>query len=167
VEFRDGMVTVAAERLTWDAAVEACYLARVSLTSTGFYATPDLEWDRLRGKGRPFFYFAYGCAVTEVVIDTLTGENRILRADVLHDCRALAEPGARHRADRRRLRPGRRLAYHRGVGLGRQGAAAHPCAVHLQDSGCVRRPAVFNVALWDGENPSDTIYRSKAVASRR
>jgi xanthine dehydrogenase large subunit len=46
--------------MAWDAAVESCYLARVSLSSTGFYATPDLEWDRLRGKGRPFFYFAYG-----------------------------------------------------------------------------------------------------------
>jgi xanthine dehydrogenase large subunit len=61
---------------------------RVSLSATGFYKTPKVMWDRIRGEGRPFFYFAYGCAVTEVVIDTLTGENRILRADILHDCGA-------------------------------------------------------------------------------
>jgi xanthine dehydrogenase large subunit len=61
------------------------YQARVSLSATGFYATPKIVWDRVRGTGRPFFYFAYGAAVTEVVIDTLTGENRILRADLLHD----------------------------------------------------------------------------------
>ena len=61
------------------------YQARVSLSSTGFYATPKINWDRVKGQGRPFLYFAYGASVTEVVIDTLTGENRILRCDILHD----------------------------------------------------------------------------------
>ena len=60
-------------RMTWE--------ARISLSATGFYKTPDIEWDRIAGKGRPFFYFAYGAACTEVVIDTLTGENRILRVN--------------------------------------------------------------------------------------
>ena len=115
-----------------------------------------------RAQGRPFFYFAYGAAVTEVVVDTLTGENRILRTDILHDVGALAEPGHRHRPDRRRLRSGRGLADDRGTGLGRQGAAAHPCALDLQDPGGARTgPTIFNVALWDGENREDTIYRSQ------
>ena len=61
------------------------YQARISLSSTGFYATPKITWNRMKGEGRPFLYFAYGAAVTEVVIDTLTGENRILRTDILHD----------------------------------------------------------------------------------
>jgi xanthine dehydrogenase large subunit len=72
--------------------VAAPIWARVSLSATGFYRTPGLNWDRIRGQGRPFFYFAYGAAVTEVVIDTLTGENRILRADILHDVGASLNP---------------------------------------------------------------------------
>jgi xanthine dehydrogenase large subunit len=84
------------------------YQAR-SLSSTGFYATPKIVWDRIRGEGRPFFYFAYGAAVTEVVIDTLTGENRILRADILHDCGTSLNPAstsARSRAPMCRARAG-------------------------------------------------------------
>ncbi len=72
--------------------VEAAYLARIPLSATGFYATPNLSWDRLAGRGRPFLYFAYGAAITEVVIDTLTGENRILRADIVHDAGASLNP---------------------------------------------------------------------------
>ena len=64
---------------------QEAYLGRVSLSSTGFYATPDIHYDREKARGRPFFYFAYGAAVSEVVIDTLTGENRLLRVDILHD----------------------------------------------------------------------------------
>jgi xanthine dehydrogenase large subunit len=57
----------------------------VQLWSDGFYATPGLHWDRERLQGRPFFYFAYGAAISEVLVDTLTGEHRVLRADILHD----------------------------------------------------------------------------------
>ena len=77
----------------------AAYQARVSLSSTGFYSTPKITWDRVKGQGRPFLYFAYGAAVTEVVIDTLTGENRILRADLLHDTGTSPEPGVGYRPD--------------------------------------------------------------------
>ena len=59
---------------------------RISLSSTGFYATPKIHYDRSTFTGRPFFYYAYGVAVAEAVIDTLTGENRITRVDILHDC---------------------------------------------------------------------------------
>ena len=85
MKFADGTVQVAGEVYGWARVVAWAYQARVSLSSTGFYATPKIIWDRVKGTGRPFFYFAYGAAVTEVVIDRLTGENRILRADLLHD----------------------------------------------------------------------------------
>ena len=62
------------------------YMNRISLSATGFYATPDIHWDRESAHGRPFYYFAYGAAVTEVSVDTLTGENTIERVDILHDC---------------------------------------------------------------------------------
>ena len=59
---------------------------RVSLSATGFYRTPKIHWDAERMTGRPFFYFAYGAAASEVAIDTLTGEYRVLRTDIIHDC---------------------------------------------------------------------------------
>ncbi|MFO1326571.1 MAG: xanthine dehydrogenase molybdopterin binding subunit [Rubrivivax sp.] len=65
--------------------VQEAYLARVQLWSDGFYTTPGLSWDRQRLHGQPFYYFAYGAAVSEVLVDTLTGEWRLLRADLLHD----------------------------------------------------------------------------------
>ena len=64
---------------------KAAYLQRVSLSTTGYYATPGIHWDRLAGKGKPFHYFACGAAVTEVEVDGFTGMHRVLRADILHD----------------------------------------------------------------------------------
>src|SRR5690554_5215024 len=76
VRFENGRVTVGNKAdLSFAEAAEECYFDRVSLSSTGYYRTPELSWDRIEGKGRPFQYFAHGAAVTEVVIDTLTGEN--------------------------------------------------------------------------------------------
>ena len=77
VRFKDGQVRVGGEVYDFARVVAWAYQARVSLSSTGFYATPKINWDRVKGQGRPFLYFAYGASVTEVVIDTLTGENRI------------------------------------------------------------------------------------------
>ena len=61
------------------------YLERISLSTTGYYRTPDIHWDRAAGRGKPFHYFAYGAAVTEVEVDGFTGMTRVLRADILHD----------------------------------------------------------------------------------
>jgi xanthine dehydrogenase large subunit len=61
------------------------YLARVSLTAAGYYATPGIHWDRVAGRGKPFHYFAYGAAVTEVEVDGFTGMQQVLRVDILHD----------------------------------------------------------------------------------
>ena len=63
-----------------------CFLERVSLSATGFYRTPDIHWDPQAMRGHPFFYFSYGAAVAEVIVDTLTGEHRCLRADLVQDC---------------------------------------------------------------------------------
>lgn len=76
---------IGARRVPFDELIGKAYVARVQLWSDGFYATPKLHWDQSKLKGRPFYYYAYGAAVSEVVVDTLTGEWRLLRADVLHD----------------------------------------------------------------------------------
>ncbi|MEM9850543.1 MAG: xanthine dehydrogenase molybdopterin binding subunit [Pseudomonadota bacterium] len=163
VTFKDNHVHVAGEVIPFETVAKDAYMARVSLSSTGFYATPKIVWDRIKGQGRPFFYFAYGAAVTEVVIDTLTGENRILRADLLHDCGASLNPAL----DIGQIEGG----YVQGAGwltteelvwddAGR--LKTHAPATYKIPA-MTDRPEVFNVALWDGANREETVYRSKAV----
>jgi xanthine dehydrogenase large subunit len=135
----------------------------VSLSATGFYKTPKLAWDRIRGEGRPGFYFAYGLAATEVSIDTLTGENRILRADILHDAGASLNPAL----DIGQVEGG----YVQGAGWltteelvwDDQGRLRTHAPSTYKIPACSDRPPVFNVALWDGANREATVYRSKAV----
>jgi xanthine dehydrogenase large subunit len=86
VSFAGGRVTVGNESVAFVEIVQLAWADRVSLSATGFYKTPKIHYDRESFSGRPFFYFAYGAAVSEVVVDTLSGENRILRVDILHDC---------------------------------------------------------------------------------
>ncbi len=86
VSFADGRVTAGAETLTFAELVRLAWADRVSLSATGYYRTPKIHYDRATFSGRPFFYFACGAAVSEVVVDTLTGEHRLLRVDILHDC---------------------------------------------------------------------------------
>ena len=85
VRIRDGRVAIAKRELTFAELVGQAYRARISLSSTGFYKTPKIEWNKETMRGRPFFYFAYGAAVSEVAIDTLTGETQLVRVDILHD----------------------------------------------------------------------------------
>src|ERR1035441_7664454 len=65
--------------------VRNAYLERISLSATGFYATPGIHWDRVAGLGNPFHYFACGASVSEVEVDGFTGMTRVLRTDILHD----------------------------------------------------------------------------------
>jgi len=156
-------VQVGSKTLTFAEVAQIAYQARVSLSATGFYKTPKLAWDRVKGQGRPFFYFAYGVAATEVVIDTLTGENRILRADVLHDAGASLNPAL----DIGQIEGG----YVQGAGWltteelvwDDQGRLRSHAPSTYKIPTASDAPDVFNVALWDGENREDTIYRSKAV----
>ena len=85
IVFKAGRVCLGKRDVPFAELTEAAYLARVQLSATGFYKTPDIHWDRSAGKGRPFYYYAYGAAVTEVTIDTLTGEYTVDRVDILHD----------------------------------------------------------------------------------
>jgi xanthine dehydrogenase large subunit len=163
VTFADGNVMVAGETYSFAAAAQMAYEARISLSATGFYKTPDIQWDRIKGQGQPFFYFAYGAAITEVAIDTLTGENRILRTDILHDAGASLNPAL----DIGQIEGG----YVQGAGWltteelvwDDHGRLRTHAPSTYKIPACGDRPDVFNVALWEGENPADTIYKSKAV----
>ncbi len=163
ITFADGKVLVGDEEIAFAKAAASAYENRVSLSATGFYKTPDIEWDRIRGRGRPFFYFAYGAAVTEVVIDTLTGENRILRTDILHDAGASLNPAI----DIGQIEGG----YVQGAGWltteelvwDDKGALKTHAPSTYKIPACSDRPDIFNVTLWDEPNPAQTVYRSKAV----
>ena len=85
VEFLANRVRVGEDEVPFDTLVRAAYYDRVQLSAAGFYKTPKIHWDRAAGKGRPFYYFAYGAACSEVSIDTLTGEYLVDRTDILHD----------------------------------------------------------------------------------
>ncbi|SER80883.1 xanthine dehydrogenase, molybdenum binding subunit apoprotein [Tranquillimonas rosea] len=163
VRFEDGAVITGAERYDFAEAVRLAYLGRVSLSATGYYRTPDIVWDRIRGEGRPFFYFAYGAAVTEAVVDTLTGEYRLLRTDILHDAGASLNPAI----DIGQIEGG----YIQGTGWltteelvwDAEGRLRTHAPSTYKIPACSDRPDLFTVTLWDGENFADTIYRSKAV----
>jgi xanthine dehydrogenase molybdopterin binding subunit/xanthine dehydrogenase small subunit len=80
-------------KLSFTEVVQSAYFQRISLSSTGFYRTPEIHYDRANGHGKPFHYFAVGAAVTEVEVDGFTGMSRILRADILHDAGDSINPG--------------------------------------------------------------------------
>jgi xanthine dehydrogenase large subunit len=85
VRFAQGRVFAGAHSVAFVDLVKQAYSARVSLSATGFYRTPKVAWDKVAMRGRPFFYFAYGAAVSEVALDTLTGETQLIAVDILHD----------------------------------------------------------------------------------
>lgn len=163
IRFDSNNVHVGGETLTFADAAMLCYKNRVSLSSTGFYKTPKIVWDYEKGFGRPSYYFAHGAVVTEVVIDTLTGENRVLRTDILQDAGSSVNPAL----DKGQIEG----AYVQGVGWltteelvwDQRGFLRTHAPSTYKIPVCSDRPDVFNVALWDGANREDTIYRSKAV----
>ncbi len=163
VEFADGMVTAAGKTLPFADLARAAYFARVQLSATGFYATPKIHYDRNTLSGRPFFYFAYGAAVSEVAIDTLTGEHRLLAVDILHDVGTS-------------LNPAIDLGQIEGGFMQGWGWLAME-ELWWNDKGELRTfapstykiptahdvPAHFRVDFHGEPNREDTIYRSKAV----
>ncbi len=163
VVFEGGEVRAGPRAMPFKEAISLAYTNRISLSATGYYATPKLAWDRIKGQGRPFLYFAYGVAATEVVIDSLTGENRILRADILHDAGASLNPAL----DIGQIEGG----YVQGAGWltteelvwDTKGALKTHAPSTYKIPAASDRPTVFNVALWDAENREDTIHKSKAV----
>ena len=150
--------------LPFDELVKQAYLARVQLWSDSFYATPGLHWDRNKLQGTPFYYFAYGAAVSEVVVDTLTGESKVLRVDVLYDAGQSLNPAI----DIGQVEGG----FIQGMGwLTSEELKWHPktgaLLTHAPSTYKIPTandtPKEFKVQLWLAPNPADTIHRSKAV----
>jgi xanthine dehydrogenase large subunit len=140
------------------------HIARISLAATGYYATPKIHYDRASHRGRPFLYFAYGAALSEVVIDTLTGEHRVVAVDILHDVGRSLNPAI----DLGQIEGG----FIQGMGWltteelvfderGRLLTHA-PSTYKIPTAG--DRPPRMDIRLWErGENVEETIHRSKAV----
>ena len=164
VKFANDKVLVNGKSLPFSAVVAQGYLDRVQLWSDGFYATPGLSWDKDKMFGRPFYYFAYGAAVSEVVVDTLTGEWKLLRADILHDAGKSLNPAV----DIGQIEG----AFIQGMGwLTTEELVWHPSSGKLTThapstykiptaNDC---PPVFHCKLFEGQNTEDSIHRSKAV----
>jgi xanthine dehydrogenase large subunit len=162
--FAKGKISNSKKSITFAELAKACKEARISLSSTGYYATPKIHWDRATGQGQPFFYFANGAACSEVVIDTLTGEMKLLRVDILHDVGKSLNPAL----DIGQIEGG----FVQGMGWltteelvydaeGRLRTHA-PSTYKIPAASDV--PEDFRVALYKSDgNKADTIYRSKAV----
>ncbi|SAL66704.1 xanthine dehydrogenase [Caballeronia arvi] len=163
VRFANDHVIVGGDAIPFGEVVQKAYLARVQLWSDGFYATPKLYWDQATMQGRPFYYYSYGAAVSEVVIDTLTGEMRVLRADALHDVGASLNPAL----DKGQVEG----AFVQGMGWltteelwwndkGKLMTHA-PSTYKIPTTNDM--PADFRVDLFKNRNVEDSIHRSKAV----
>jgi xanthine dehydrogenase large subunit len=164
VRFEDDSVRVQGQSIPFGTLVRRAYEDRVQLWSDGFYATPGLRWDPAASKGQPFYYFSYGAAVSEVIVDTLTGESRLLRTDVLHDVGRSINPAL----DIGQIEG----AFIQGMGwLTTEELWWHPqtgrLATHSPSTYKIPTandcPPVFEVRLFDNENVEDSIHRSKAV----
>lgn len=163
VEFRDDRVFIGNESLSFTELARKCIQARVALSEAGHYATPKITWDRASATGRPFFYFAYGAACSEVIVDTLTGENRLLRADILHDVGKSLNPAI----DIGQIEGG----FVQGMGwltteelvFDREGRLLTHAPSTYKIPVASDVPADFRVALYPNANREETIYRSKAV----
>ncbi len=164
IRFRKGQVLIGNQTVAFGELAKKCHAGRISLSSTGYYATPKVAWDRAKAKGRPFYYFAYGAACAEVTVDTLTGEMKVDRVDILHDVGRSLNPAI----DIGQIEGGfvqgmgwlttEELVYDEQGRLRTHAPSTYkiPCASDV--------PADFRVALYDSPgNREDTIYRSKAV----
>lgn len=164
VVFLPNRVRVGNQEIPFRALVWQAYMGRVSLSSTGFYKTPKIHWDRAAGRGRPFYYFAYGAACSEVAIDTLTGEYKVERVDILHDVGRSLNPAI----DLGQIEGG----FVQGMGWltteelwwDEAGRLRTHAPSTYKIPACGDRPRVFNVDLLEGaRNREDAIHRSKAV----
>jgi xanthine dehydrogenase large subunit len=163
VIFAHGQVSGPDAAMSWEQLVDDAWRSRVQLWSDGFYRTPKIHYDKHTLTGRPFYYFAYGAACTEVAIDTLTGENRVLKVDILHDVGSSINPAI----DIGQIEGG----FIQGMGWltteqlvwNEQGVlATHaPSTYKIPATGDV--PPHFRIALWPEANREDNVGGSKAV----
>ncbi|MBP2234472.1 xanthine dehydrogenase large subunit [Sinorhizobium kostiense] len=164
VAFEPNTVRIGAERLPFAELIKSAYAVRIQLSAAGFYKTPKIHWDRAEGRGRPFYYYAYGASCSEVSVDTLTGEYRVERTDIIHDVG-------------RSLNPALDLGQVEGAFIQGMGwltteelwwDAKGRLRTHAPSTYKIPlasdRPRVFNVRLADWSvNREETIRRSKAV----
>ncbi len=164
VRFADDCIWIRNERaMAFGEFVHLAYMNRVPLSSTGFYRTPDIWYDRDKGKGRPFFYFANGAACSQVLINSLTGEYRVERVDILHDVGLSLNPAI----DLGQIEGG----FIQGMGWltteellwDDSGRVISDSPANYKIPTAFDLPPVFNVALFERPNGEETIYRSKAV----
>ncbi|MEX1168184.1 MAG: xanthine dehydrogenase molybdopterin binding subunit [Hydrogenophaga sp.] len=163
VRFESGQVLTAAKTRSFNEVVSAAYANRIQLWSDGFYRTPKIHYDKTTLTGRPFYYFAYGAACTEVAIDTLTGESRVLKVDILHDVGRSINPAI----DIGQIEGG----FVQGMGWltteqlvwnGKGLLSTHaPSTYKIPATGDI--PAHFKVSLWHEANREDNVHGSKAV----
>ena len=163
VSFRGGQVTTPTGARPFTEVVKLAYANRIQLWSDGFYRTPKIHYDKTTLTGRPFYYFAYGAACTEVAIDTLTGESRVLKVDILHDVGTSINPAI----DIGQIEGG----FVQGMGWltteqlvwnDKGLLATHaPSTYKIPSTGDV--PAHFNIDLWPEPNREDNVFGSKAV----
>lgn len=163
VRFAGGKVISPKSVRDFNEVVTLAYANRIQLWSDGFYRTPKIHYDKTTLSGRPFYYFAYGAACTEVAIDTLTGESRVLKVDILHDVGRSINPAL----DIGQIEG----AFVQGMGWltteellwNAQGKlTTHaPSTYKIPTSGDI--PAHFKVQLWQQNNTEDNVYGSKAV----
>lgn len=164
VLFLNGNVIAGRSSVSFRELVLMAHKSRVPLSATGHYKTPKINWDRQTMSGHPFYYFGYGAAVSEVAVDTLTGEYRMTRVDILHDAGQSLNPAV----DLGQIEGG----FIQGAGWltseelwwdDKGSLRTHaPSTYKIPASGDV--PENFNVTIWQhGRNVEDTIYRSKAV----
>src|SRR5690606_30915097 len=85
IHFLPNRVRIGNQEIAFNELIKLAYAGRVQLSAAGFYKTPKIHWDRKKGMGHPFYYFAYGASCSEVTVDTLTGEYQVERTDILHD----------------------------------------------------------------------------------
>ena len=143
--------------------VKAAYMARTPLSATGFYATPDIHFDKVAGNGRPFYYFAHGAAVSEVEVDITSGAYRVSRVDILHDVGDSLNPAI----DRGQIEGG----FIQGMGWltteellwDDSGRIISNSPANYKIPAAADCPREFNVSFYDAPNPEPTIHRSKAV----
>ena len=164
VAFRGGMVRVGAQTIPFERLTQLAFTERVSLSSTGYYATPKISWDRDTASGRPFLYFAGGAACSEVTVDIETGEMRVDRVDILHDAGRSLNPAI----DMGQIEGG----FVQGMGwltteelvYGKDGRLLTHAPSTYKIPTCSDVPADFRVELFEpGRNREPTIHRSKAV----
>src|SRR5271166_1127685 len=162
--FAGGRVSGGGEDMSFAEVAKLAHRSRVQLSSTGYYSTPKIHYDTTTNQGRPFYYFAYGAALAEVEVDTLTGEYRLRRVDILHDAGQSLNPAI----DLGQVEGG----FVQGMGWLTTEELWWDDNGHLRTHApstykipaCGDVPAAFNVALFSaGRNKVDAVYRSKAV----